>query len=184
MTGTLFVGISERFLQRYNVDYEQRARLAADRLTEEAMKSLAADRRQIDELQRANEELRLQLKIAANRRGKPQNYAELNPADRELISQLKTGEDQLQIRLGNLEGALMNSPEKALSTFVIKQQVDALQERNRSDMESVHGEMGRLFTLTEWCLGLMFTITLSLLALGLANLRRGDKAAEAGNAAK
>jgi chromosome segregation ATPase len=143
-----------------------------------------ADRHEISELRKANEALQLQLKAASGRPRSQQTYAQLSPADRELVSKVRADEDQLQTRLASLESALANSPEKVLSTFVIKQQLDGLQDRNRADMESVHGEIGRLFTLTQWFIGLMFTVALGVFGLALTNLRRAEKtAADKGDAA-
>jgi hypothetical protein len=40
------------------------------------------------------------------------------------------------------------------------------------DIDAVRGEVGRLFGLTQWFIGLMFTIALGVLGLALNNLRR------------
>jgi len=130
---------------------------------------------EIVELKRENDSLKQQLQSASNSRGSKQVYAKLDPSDRDLINKLKADDDQLQTRLSSLESALMNTPEKSLSTFALKQQVDELHEGRHADMEAVHGEMERLFTLTEWCLGLMFTIALGVFGLALTNLMKGEK---------
>jgi Mg2+ and Co2+ transporter CorA len=127
-------------------------------------------RQRLAALERTNADLADQLKTL--KAGKPSNYGELSPADKEQINRIRGDEEQLQSRLGKLEEALETSPEKALSTVMIKQRLDALQDRTHGDIDSIHGEIGRLFTLTQWFIGLIFTIALGLLGLALANLRR------------
>jgi hypothetical protein len=68
--------------------------------------------------------------------------------------------------------SLETTPEKALSTVVIKQRLDSLQDRTRGDIDSIHGEIGRLFTLTQWFIGLIFTIALGVSGLAIANFRK------------
>jgi hypothetical protein len=87
----------------------------------------------------------------------------------------KDGQAQLQTRLSGLESALMTTPEKALAVPMLKQQVDTLQDRTHSDLDSVRGEIGRLFTLTQWFIGLMFTIALGVFGLALSSLRRSSE---------
>lgn len=78
--------------------------------------------------------------------------------------------------MGTLENALANTPEKALALPMLKQEVDNLQDRTHSDFEGVRGEIGRLFTLTQWFIGLMFTTALGVFGLALSNIQRGDRA--------
>jgi hypothetical protein len=127
-------------------------------------------RQRVDELEKKNADLADQLKKLQS--GKPVNYLELNPADRDQINHIKSDEEQLQSRLGKLEEALEVTPEKALSTVMVKQRLDTLQDRTRGDIDSIHGEIGRLFTLTQWFIGLIFTISLTVFGLALANLRK------------
>jgi hypothetical protein len=47
-----------------------------------------------------------------------------------------------------------------------------LQDHTHGDIEAVRGEVSRLFGLTQWFIGLMFTIALGVLGLALNNLRR------------
>jgi hypothetical protein len=174
MAGTAVVAF------RGNSDTQQREatrrlveqREMADRYAVSAERS----RQQVQELQRQVEALQHALqKASLPTKGKPQ-YSQLNPVDRHLLDQLKAGEEQLSGRMGTLEGALANTPEKALALPMLKQQVDNLQDRTHSDLEGVRGEIVRLFTLTQWFIGLMFTIALGVFGLALSNIRRGDKA--------
>jgi len=58
---------------------------------------------------------------------------------------------------------------------MLKQQIDTFQERTRGDTDSVRGEIGRLFILTQWFIGLMFTIALAMFGIALTNLKRAEK---------
>jgi chromosome segregation ATPase len=132
---------------------------------------------QVADLERTNAALRHALAEHERKGSGGKLYAELNPMDRHQLEQLNSSAEQLQTRLTALEAALMNTPEKALSVPMLKQQVDTLQDRTKSDFDGVHGEIGRLFTLTQWFIGLMFTIALGIFGLALANLRRPEKPA-------
>ncbi len=107
--------------------------------------------------------------------GKTEHYAELSPADKTTIQHLKDDEDGLDHRLAALEAAILATPEKALAVPMLKQQVDGIQDRTHGDVESIRGEISRLFTLTQWFIGLMFTIALGVFGLALNNLRRGER---------
>ena len=138
-----------------------------------------ADQTKAQLLEIANESEALRAEIAkASRSGTAPHYATLSPADQQVIASLKSQQDDLQKRIGLLEGALMNSPEKALALPLLKEQVDSLQDHTHGDIDAVRGEINRLFGLTQWFIGLMFTIALGVLGLALNNLRRPPLAKE------
>jgi hypothetical protein len=58
---------------------------------------------------------------------------------------------------------------------LLKQQVESLQDRTHGDIDGIRSEIGRLFTLTQWFIGLMFTIALGMFSLSL-NLRKAGPA--------
>jgi len=105
------------------------------------------------------------------RSGNRVSFSNLDPADRQSIEEIKVAEAKLDGRLGALETALMASPEKAVAVPMLKQEIDSLQDRTHSDLDGIRGEIGRLFTLTQWFIGLMFTIALGMFGLSF-NLRR------------
>jgi hypothetical protein len=74
-----------------------------------------------------------------------------------------------------LETTLVTTPEKAIAVPMLKQQIDAIQDRSHADLDSVRGEIGRLFTLTQWFIGLMFTIALGVFGLALSNLKKASE---------
>jgi hypothetical protein len=69
----------------------------------------------------------------------------------------------------------VTTPEKAIAVPMLKQQIDTLQDRSHADLDSVRGELARLFTLTQWFIGLMFTIALGVFGLPLSNLRKATE---------
>src|SRR4051794_19903045 len=73
------------------------------------------------------------------------SFSILNPADRQTLDDIKSSQNQLQTRLAALETSLLNTPEKALSVPLLKQQVDSLQDRAHNDLDAVRGEIGRLY---------------------------------------
>jgi hypothetical protein len=103
----------------------------------------------------------------------PNSYATLSPVDRQALKELKSNEEQLQGRMTSLETALVATPEKAIALPMLKQQMDMLQDRTRGDLDGVRGEMGRLFTMVQWCIGIIVTIGLAVLGISITNLRKG-----------
>lgn len=77
-------------------------------------------------------------------------------------------------RLTALEVALNTDPSKSLAVPLLRRDLDGLQDRYRSDLSSLKDEVARIYTLTQWFIGLMFTIALGVFALALGNLRRPE----------
>ncbi len=125
-------------------------------------------------LQEENAALRKTLE-RGNKSGQQPRYAELSPIDRQTLTQIKADQEQLRSRFSALETTLVSTPEKAIAVPLLKQQIDTLQDRSHADLDSVRGEIGRLFTLTQWFIGLMFTIALGVFGLALSNLRRANE---------
>lgn len=175
MVGTLAAGLSGYIEKRSARETENRTRMEVERAFDELrQRSLQreADQQKIADLQKSNTDLQSQLgKLLARGQAGAASVG-LSASDRAMIGNVRRDEDKLQERLDRLETVLENTPEKALSAVMIKQQIDALQDRTRGDMESIHGEIGRLFTLTQWFIGLIFTIALGVFGLALTNLRK------------
>jgi len=125
----------------------------------------------IDQLTQANRLLMSQLSRGHGSSVKS-GYAALSPADRQSLDEVKNDEGRLDARLSALEAALMTTPEKAIAVPMLKEQVDTLQDRTRSDLDNIRGEIARLFTLTQWFIGLMFTIALGVFGIAIGSLRR------------
>lgn len=175
LIATLGVAISTLRSARADKELEIQARFASERHLEEIRRQLAQERdiarQHIAVVEDERDELQDRLKKLQGNIVRRQNYATLSPSDRDLINNIRNDEEKLQVRLGKLEEALQTTPEKALSTVVIRERLDSLQDRTHCDIDNIHGEIGRLFVLTEWFIGIFFTIALGVLGLAL-NLRK------------
>ena len=59
---------------------------------------------------------------------------------------------------------------------MLKQQLDAVQDRSHTDLDTVRGEIGRLFIPTQWFIRLVFTIAPGVFGLAFSSLRKtGEK---------
>lgn len=100
-------------------------------------------------------------------------YAVLSPTDQLALRAAKTTADQLRSRIESLEAALLVTPDKAVAVQMLKQQLDLLPDRNRSDMDGIRDETVRLFTMVQWCMGILFTIGHAVLGIATNNMRKG-----------
>ena len=118
----------------------------------------------------------------AERNGKVIKYSEgLSPRDRQALDQLRDGQVLLGQRLTALEGAIMQSPEKAVGIPMLKQQLADVQDRMHGDVDSIHGEISRLYGIMQWLLGLMFTLILGIAGLVFNALKTTDKPRQSGS---
>jgi hypothetical protein len=83
--------------------------------------------------------------------------------------------DDVQKRLKSLEDSLSATPEKAIALPLLKQQVTDLQDSTHSELDAVRQEMSRLYGMTQWCLGFVITMALSVFGMALTSLKRGRK---------
>lgn len=125
---------------------------------------------EIHELRMTNESILQSLK-QLKRSGKSVTLSTLDPSDRQKIDEIASAQRILDTRLSGLEAAILTTPEKAVAVPMLKQEVDSLQDRTRSDLDGIRSEISRLFALTQWFIGLMFTIALGMFGLSF-NLRR------------
>ena len=102
--------------------------------------------------------------------GRPR--AELDPADRQALAESRETQQQLTSRLSALEGALSSDPVKALTLPLLRKDFDTLQDREKTDLDAIRGELGRLYNFGQWFMGLVITIALALFTLAIGNLRR------------
>lgn len=62
----------------------------------------------------------------------------------------------------------------------MRKDLDAVQDKSKSDIEAVRGELARLYSLIQWFIGLMFTIALGVFGLAIGNIVRGEKRSDGG----
>jgi hypothetical protein len=93
--------------------------------------------------------------------------------EEQALDQVIAGQAQLSNRMSALENALANSPEKALTLPLLKQQLMDEQDRIRGDFDEINAEFGRLYTMVQWAIGLIMTVILGLTAFVIR--RPGEK---------
>jgi hypothetical protein len=102
-------------------------------------------------------------------------YASLTPADRQSLNEVIVGTKSLDSRLSLLEEALRLDATKALAVPMLRKDMDALQVKTTSDLSIIQSEMGRLFGLAQWLIGLMFTIAFGVFSMTIVHIFRGEK---------
>ena len=105
-------------------------------------------------------------------------YASLTPSDRQALNQLVDGHRDLEGRLRGLEDAPRLDITKALAVPMIRKDVDALQDKTKSDLLLIQNELGRLFSLAQWFLGAIVTIALAVVSLILSGRKTVPSKAE------
>lgn len=131
----------------------------------ERINSLEAQlRRTTDE----NEKLKAQNAASQQKGGMPS-------AERLDAARTKQAAADALTRVERLEEALTASPDKAIALPILRQQVDAFEDRARSDVEGLRSEIGRLYSLSQWLIGLIVTITFGLSTFAFSGLRATEK---------
>ncbi len=131
--------------------------------------------RELGELRATNEAIMKSLGQVRTT-GRPISLSSLDPKSQQRLDLIEQSQSKLDARMSVLESSLMISPEKAVAVPMLKQQLDSLQDRTHNDLDGIRGEIGRLFTLTQWFIGLMFTIALGMFGLSF-NLRKASATA-------
>jgi uncharacterized coiled-coil protein SlyX len=103
-----------------------------------------------------------------------QNYASLEPQDRQALNEVIAGQKNLDERLKGIEDAIRIDTTKAIAIPMLRYAVDALQERERTDLSLLQSEIGRLYSLAQWFMALMVTIILGVFTLALSNLLKKE----------
>jgi chromosome segregation ATPase len=155
----------ERAAKTYQIQSQLEAITAANKNAERAVKQLA-------DSERINDEMRRLISQLSKPTGGPRHFQPPNPVQEQEIAQLKAEQDALRNRLASLEGALQATPEKAVALPLLGQQVSDLRGETQRDIDSIHADIGSLFTISEWAIGLTVTLTLGLASLFLAIYRK------------
>jgi hypothetical protein len=117
----------------------------------------------------------LQRALAANAHNHVSGNAAngLTIADRQSLDRAEKADADLNQRLTALEGALLQSPEKAIAVPLLHQQLIDIEDKNKGDAENVHGEINRLYGMMQWFLGLMTTLIIGVGGLVANSFRSG-----------
>lgn len=177
LVGTLGALIAS-FVQK---DQARRQDYVAIRASEYAHEQQTAEsektRAQLTESMIATRALEQSIMEAARKKGVVQYSQGLSPSDRQSLDSVINGQADLDRRLASLEAALSQSPDKDVALPLMKQQITDMQDKNRGDIDNVHGEIGRLYTMMQWFLGLMVTLIIGVGGLIVNNLKqRTEKA--------
>lgn len=100
------------------------------------------------------------------------NPSGLQSAD---IRELQDSVDKLDQRLETIETVILDNPAKALEVTSLHQEIKNVQEVNQQDISSTKAEIARMYDLNKWFLGLMFTMTMSLVSLAVSNYMKLNK---------
>ena len=82
-------------------------------------------------------------------------------------------------RLSVIEQAVLDNPAKALQLTLLSREMDNLKANYQSSLESTRQEIGRIYDLNKWFIGLMFTMAIGLLSLAVSNfIKKPEKPPE------
>jgi len=82
-------------------------------------------------------------------------------------------------RLSVIEQAVLDNPAKALQLTLLSREMDNLKANYQSNLESTRQEIGRIYDLNKWFIGLMFTMAIGLLSLAVSNfIKKPEKPPE------
>ena len=80
-------------------------------------------------------------------------------------SDLKSLADRLEI----IEKGLLDNPEKALSTVLLRSQLKSLENKMLAAMKDAENDVDRIYDQNKWFLGLMGTMAVGLIGLAISN---------------
>lgn len=107
-----------------------------------------------------------------------------NAADRTPEFALLTNQQTaLDNRLNNVERVILSDPAKALDVVLIRRDLESVKEVNSANLAAIEQDVDRIYDLSKWIIGLMFTMSLGVFSLAAANVfkeRRRDDAASGG----
>ena len=124
---------------------------------------------QVKRLQANQQDLRRQIEQVGKQLD---TVAQLPPAEKLVVQvgQLRADLDSVKKSVESVNSAIIESPEKALALPLLRRDVEALRNSQASEILSLRGELGRLYDLDKWLIGLMGGVSMGLLGLGAANL--------------
>jgi hypothetical protein len=174
MLGSLFFLVGSFQQRDRQVNDRTTAKIEADYLTrlEGAETQISLMQTELANAKAASRELQYSLLEAARKKGVVQYSQGLSTPDRQALDTVVASQANLDKRFSALEASLSQSPEKAVALPLLKQQITDMQEKDRGDLDNVHGEIGRLYTMMQWFLGLMLTLIIGVGGLIVNNLKR------------
>lgn len=137
-------------------------------------RQIAALTERLDAVIKSNEELQKSVGAVGVKGGSSHTVVDLSIADRQALDQAKQSAADLNQRITTLESALLQTPEKALAVPLLRQQLVDIEDKDKGDSESIHGEIGRLYGMMQWFLGLMITLIIGVGGLVANSFRQNS----------
>ena len=91
------------------------------------------------------------------------------------IVEVQSQINQLKDSLGKIETVILEDPAKALAIPLIMKDLDSMRNSYRSDLLGTKEEISRIYDQNKWFIGLMFTMAIGLLGLGISNFMQARK---------
>lgn len=100
------------------------------------------------------------------------------------LSEIERRSQELDIRMESLEVAILQDPSKALAIPLLRKEIDHLQETQEADVQAMREEIARIYDLSKWFVGLMFTMALSVAGLAINSFIGGRRIRESDSEGK
>jgi len=95
--------------------------------------------------------------------------AEKSPADVR-IAAMRQDIDALRGRIGQVEGAILETPTKAVSLPLLKQDIENVKVSLEREIESSNKQIDRIYDQNKWFIGLMVTMTIGFVSMVIAHV--------------
>lgn len=82
---------------------------------------------------------------------------------------------ELNIQMQTLNKYILDNPEKVISVPLLKVEIEHLKEQNEKDIKSIKDDISRVYDITKWIIGLVFTMLVSIIVLNISNLFAKNK---------
>ena len=93
----------------------------------------------------------------------------------ETVGALVAKVGSIEARLATLEAGLVENPAKALSTPLLRKDMEALQKSSRESLTATQKEIERIYDQNKWFIGLIATMAVGVLGLAVSNLFKTGK---------
>lgn len=171
LVGTIFAFVQLR-QDRTQREHSYFAMTSDDQLRRQEFQ-ISALTAKLDVAMKATDDLQHAIAANAHNHVSDNSPNGLTVADRQSLDRAEKADADLDKRLSALEGALLQSPEKAIAVPLLHQQLTDIEDKNKGDAENIHGEINRLYGMMQWFLGLMITLIIGVGGLVANSFRQG-----------
>ena len=84
--------------------------------------------------------------------------------------------EDLDKRISVIEQAVLDSPERALQLTLLRQEMDDIKSGYEKDLQNTRQEIDRVYDLSKWFIGLMFTMAIGLISMSVSNFLKKPEA--------